>query len=60
MTEMRKCQICKQNEAIWAVQIIAGEVTVYRVGWQMRGFYTEWVCDECLEAVKEKLEKEQK
>lgn len=42
-----KCQRCKVRPAVWAVQNIAGEVSVTTLGSHYRGFPVVKVCDEC-------------
>jgi len=54
---VQPCEICHKNEAIYAVQIIGGEVSVYTLGWHIRGFVMRKVCDECLPEFKEKLQR---
>ena len=59
--EMRKvhiCEICKKSEAIYAVQVVGGEISTYTIGWHIRGFPVKKVCEKCLPDFKEKLEKE--
>lgn len=46
-----KCQICKQEEALWVMQDIAGELSFYRPGYHIRGFKTTKVCDKCKEKI---------
>lgn len=43
-----KCQRCKVRPAVWAVQNIAGEVSVTTLGSHYRGFPVVKVCDECI------------
>lgn len=45
-----KCQVCKQNEAIWAMQYMDGpdKPPVFMCpGWHYRGWKVTKVCDEC-------------
>jgi len=43
-----KCQICKKNEAVYAMQYIAEEKpSFYRLGSHIRGFLVIKVCDNC-------------
>lgn len=45
---MTKCQICKTNEAAWALQYIGDpEPTFSRLGSHYRGFHVTKVCDDC-------------
>lgn len=47
---MALCQKCKKREALWAVQWIAGELSVTYLGAHYRGFRVVKMCDECKEA----------
>jgi len=50
MTRTPNCQICKENEAIWAMQFIGEDKPMFYVlGWHIRGFRATKVCDECKE-----------
>ena len=47
---MMKCQVCKRNEAIWAMQYIGEDrPTFSTLGSHYRGFKVTKVCDECKE-----------
>ena len=61
VTRMRRstrppmCQVCKQAEAIYAMQYIGEEKpSFYRLGYHMRGFTMTKVCAECAELLKPK------
>ena len=48
-----KCQVCKQNEAVWAMQYVASDVPSFtRLGSHYRGFHVTKVCDACREEYK--------
>lgn len=50
---MPKCQICHQNEAMWAMQYVASEIPSFTtLGSHYRGFHVTKVCDACREAKK--------
>jgi hypothetical protein len=52
-----KCQICNTREIEYAVQKIDGVVSVYRIGWQLRGgFETLRTCKGCIAEAQKKLE----
>lgn len=56
MTKTPKCQICKYNQATWAMQYIAEATpTFYALGWHIRGFAVTKICSDC----KNKIQKEQ-
>lgn len=45
---MTKCQLCKQNEAEWAMQFVAEDTPSFSaLGSHYRGFTVEKVCDHC-------------
>lgn len=45
---MSKCQVCKRQAAIWAMQYIASdEPSFYTLGSHIRGFKVTKVCDAC-------------
>ena len=45
-----KCQVCKQQEAVWAMQYIGEDVpSFYTLGSHIRGFRVTKVCDKCRE-----------
>jgi len=47
---MRKCKICKTNEAVYVMQYIgSSEPSFYFPGSHIRGFSTTAVCEECAE-----------
>lgn len=47
---MVKCQVCKQNEAIWAAQFLGEDVPTFSfLGSHVRGFAVVKVCDTCKE-----------
>lgn len=49
------CQVCKQAEAIYAMQYIGEEEpSFYRLGYHIRGFTMTKVCAECAELLKPK------
>ncbi len=49
------CQVCKQREAVYAMQYIGEEEpSFYRLGYHMRGFTMTKVCAECAELLKPK------
>jgi hypothetical protein len=61
VTRMRRstrppmCQVCKQAEAIYAMQYIGEEEpSFYRLGYHIRGFTMTKVCAECAELLKPK------
>lgn len=48
MATDRKCEMCHEQEAIWAAQFIAEAApTFYTLGGHMRGFTVTRVCDTC-------------
>ena len=48
MTRASNCQICEDNEAVWAMQFIGEDKpTFYVLGWHIRGFRVTKVCDGC-------------
>ena len=57
MNKILICEICHESEAIYAVQVIGGEISVYTIGWHVRGFQVKKVCEKCLPDFKEKLAK---
>jgi hypothetical protein len=47
---MRKCKICKKNEALYLMQYIASDTpSFYFPGEHVRGFGTTPVCEDCAE-----------
>ena len=45
---MVKCQVCKEREAIWAMQYIGEDApSFYTLGSHIRGFKVTKVCDKC-------------
>ena len=43
-----KCQICKEKEAVYAMQYIGDDKPVfYSIGWHIRGFQVTKVCEDC-------------
>jgi hypothetical protein len=46
---MVKCQLCRLNEALWAMQYIDGEFTFTLLGSHYRGSRVVKVCDACKE-----------
>lgn len=49
------CQVCKQAEAVYAMQYIGEEEpSFYRLGYHIRGFTMTKVCAECAELLKPK------
>lgn len=45
---MSKCQICKQNEATWAMQFVGEDHPSFSfLGWHYRGFKVTKVCGDC-------------
>lgn len=45
-----KCEICKADEAIWAMQFIASDTPdFYTLGSHIRGFSVIKLCDDCAE-----------
>lgn len=61
VTRMRRstrppmCQVCKQREAVYAMQYIGEEEpSFYRLGYHIRGFTMTKVCAECAELLKPK------
>ena len=49
---MAKCRVCKQEEAIWAMQYIGEDVPTFsRIGSHYRGFGVVKLCDNCKKAI---------
>lgn len=47
---MAKCQLCKRDEAIWAMQYIGEDTPTFTtLGSHYRGFRVTKVCDDCKE-----------
>ena len=45
---MRKCKICGESEAVWALQYVASATpSLVRLGHHYRGFGVMPVCDRC-------------
>ena len=56
MTKMPKCEICKENEAEWAMQYIASDTPTFSfLGWHYRGFQVTKVCDSCREKLERRI-----
>ena len=48
MTRRPKCQVCRKNEPVWAMQYIADDKpTFYKLGYHIRGFGLLRICDDC-------------
>ena len=48
--EIRRCEICKEREAIWAMQYVGEDTPTFStLGSHYRGFRVVKVCDECKE-----------
>jgi len=52
MMAFPKCQICKEREAVYAMQDLPGndKLSFYFLGEHIRGFKVIKVCIECMEA----------
>ncbi len=59
MTKTVKCQLCKQNEAEWAMQFVAEDTPSFSaLGSHYRGFSVTKVCDKCRELAQGKTARE--
>lgn len=54
MARIPKCQLCKQHEAIWAMQDLPGNdhLSFYTLGSHIRGFRVTKVCDKCRDTMR--------